>query len=272
MIRWLRLLSMFVLSALATASSQTRSRPVGAAEASRLPSANNPVARSASVGAVVQSSDYDAAKGVTTIHIVNTSSKEISDLDLSIQVTFPDGTVSTAGGSFFGLDFLEGIIQGKGGLAPGATVDQEFTGQTGRVQATVDLVAYADGTADVLNEQALKDLVANRKARVRALQKVNELLNDALANPKEQHPSATVAAQLKSLVEAIKRQKSGEGGAAFYASELQAATQNIANVLGSPRLTEPEFEGNRLRGLIKTHEDRISLMLPHTELVKAVRP
>src|SRR5271169_5689977 len=128
-------------------------------------------ARSAPIGAVVQSADYDSAKGVTTVHILNSSHKEISALTLSLRVTFPDGTVSAPGAGEFGLDFLEGIIQGTGGFAPGAVHVQEFLGQAGPVEATVDMVAYSDATADVMNELAFRTLVANRKATVRALQK-----------------------------------------------------------------------------------------------------
>jgi hypothetical protein len=220
------------------------------------------------IGAVVQSSDYDGAKGITTVHIVNASHKDISALSLAVRVTLPDGTLSRPGASEVGVDFMEGIIQGKGGFAPGATFDQEI--RQGQVQATVDMVAYADGTADVLNDHAFTSLIASRKARVRALQKVDELLNNALADPAEHHPNVTVAAQLKVLIDTAKKTTTDEGASA-YGAELQAAVQNITNLGGSPRLAEPGFEGNQLRALIKTHEAHIRSMLPHTEL-KAVQP
>lgn len=227
---------------------------------------------SSSVGAAVQSSEYDTTTGITTVHIVNTSHKEISALDLSLQVTFPDRSVSRRGGSSFGIDFLEGIIQGKGGFEPGAVFSQEIRGLPGPAQAAIDLVVYSDGTADVLNQGAFNEFAADRKARVRALQRVNDLLNSALADSAIQHPSATVVGQIRSLVAAIKQQEHSDAGAGGYGSELQTTMQNLTNLLGSPRLTEPAFEGNQLRALIKTHQDRISGMLPHTELVKAVRP
>jgi hypothetical protein len=229
------------------------------------------LARSASIGAVVQSVDYDATKGVTTVHILNTSHKEISALTLSLRVTFPDGTVSAPGASVFGLDFLEGIIQGKGGFAPGAIHSQEFPGQAGPVQATVDMVAYADGTADVTNELAFKTLIANRKAKVRALQKVDELLNNALADPAEKHPSARVAAELGALLTATDQQKTTEEGAANYEAELKGAIQDLNNKPQSP-LGRSDLEDNTLRALIKTHRDRIAVTMRHTELVKAVQP
>lgn len=227
------------------------------------------LARSASIGAVVQSTDYDAAKGVTTVHILNSSHKEISALTLSLRVTFPDGSVSAPG--VFGLDFLEGIIQGKGGFAPGAVHIQEFPGQAGPVQATVDMVAYSDGTADVMNELAFKTLVANRKATVRALQKVDELMNNALADPAEQHPSARVAAELKGILAAMDQQKTPEEGAAAYGSELKSAIQDLNNKPQSP-LGRSDQEDNMLRALVKTHGDRITVTMRHTQLAKAVQP
>jgi hypothetical protein len=221
------------------------------------------------IGAVVQSSDYDAVKGVTTVHIVNTSDKEISALNLSFHVDYPDGRVS--GPAEFGLDFLEGVIQGIGGFAPGAAYNQEFPGQEGPVQATVDMVAYVDGTADVLNEGAFRRLVARRKANVLAMQKVDELLNGALADPAEQHPSARVVAELKSLVAAMEQQKINDEGTGSYGATLKGAIQDISNKPQSPA-GRRESEDNSLRALIKTYGDRISITMRHTELVKAVQP
>jgi hypothetical protein len=221
------------------------------------------------IGAVVQSSDYDAVKGVTTVHIVNTSRKEISALNLSFHVNYPDGRVS--GPAEFGLDFLEGVIQGIGGFAPGAVHNQEFPGQEGPVQATVDMVVYADGTADVLNERAFRRLMEGRKASVLAMQKVDELLNKALADPAERHPSARVVAELKSLVAAMEQQKIADDGAAMYGSSLQQAIQDISNKPQSPA-GRSEREDNLLRALIKTHGDHISITMRHTELVKVLQP
>lgn len=228
------------------------------------------VARSGPLGAEVQSVNYDPVKGITTIHIINTSQKEISALNLSIRVTFPDGTMSTPGGTEFALDFLEGIIQGKGGFAPGAVYTQEFPGQAGPVQATVDMVAYTDGTADVLNERAFTRLIADRKASVRAMQKVNELINEALADPTEQHPSATVAAKLKSLVAAIGQQKITEEGAAKYALILKGAIQDLDNK-GRFSIGRSEPEDNSLRALVDSNNQHIPMLTRHSELVKAVQ-
>jgi hypothetical protein len=225
---------------------------------------------SPSIGAAVQSSEYDAVRGVTTVHIVNNSHKEISALDLTFQVAFPDGTLSRAGSSSFGLDLYEGVIRGRGGFAPGATIDHEFTGQQGPVQATVDMVVYTDGTADVLNEEAFKQIIANRNGHLRGLQKVNELLSGALADQSVQHPSATVVAELEELLAAIAQQKFNENGVTGYELELESARRNIANRSQSAA-GRSEREAGQLRALIESNEDQIASTLPHTRLVKAVQ-
>jgi hypothetical protein len=222
-------------------------------------------ARSAAIGAIVQGYDYDPEKRVTIIHLLNTSQKEISALSFGLQTTSPNGTLSPLGGNEFSLDFVDGIAQGKGGLGAGAAFDQEIA-QPGPLKATIDMVAYADGTADVLNQRAFESLIARRKARVSALLKISELLNNALADADETSPSRTVLAQLQSLLTA-NRQHPVEGST-VYGGELQNAIQNLTNLTRSPHLLEPAFERNQLLQLAKSHEGRAAGILPHTELVK----
>jgi hypothetical protein len=226
---------------------------------------------SPSIGAVVQSAEYDATTGVTTVRILNKSHKEISAVDLSLQVTFPDGTLSRAGSTFLQLDLVEGIVQGKGGLLPGAVLNQQIPGYPGPVRATVDLVAYFDGTADVLNERAFERLSADRKARVRALTAANEVLKNALADSTLQHPGATAIAQLESMVAATKQNQNSSKGAAAYGAELLAAIQNIRNRSQSP-LGRSEQEDSQLRALIQFHEGRIPLMSVQTDLREVSQP
>jgi hypothetical protein len=235
------------------------------------------------IGAVVQTSNYDAAKGVATVRIVNTSHKDITAIALIIVITNPDGT---AGSAVWGNDFLYGIIStieqgheispGSGhGIAPGATFDQAFPQSTPitNFRATVDVVVYADGTADVLDESVFKRIALERKGRVLALQKANELLANSLANPEDAHPSITVAAQLRGLANVLEadRQKSMDEPASYEALGFRVAAQAIANAPKDPTGRSAR-EDDYLRALAKTHSNRVSLISPHTELVKEVRP
>jgi hypothetical protein len=234
------------------------------------------------IGAVVQGSRYDPVKGTMTFSVLNISHKDITAFSLQLRETYSDGTGGTSESM---TDFLPSMISiieqghpitqdnGNGAFAPGATHNQEFP-QSQTVQkfsATVDMVAYADGTADVLNEAAFKQLVLQRKARVLAMQKANELLMNALADPKDNHPSITVAAQLKGLANALHNKKLTADDPEIYEGlGLLMASRDVENAPQSS--TRNAKEDDYLRALIKTHGNRVSRFLPHTELTRGVQP
>jgi hypothetical protein len=153
---------------------------------------------------------------------------------------------------------------GSGALKPGAiiAVDVPVVGQEVQTaSATVDVVVYADSTADVLNQKVFEVIVSQRKGRMLGLQKANELLQNALADPNDAHPSVTVVAKLKALAKQNENDES--------VGLLDAAT-SISN---APKFAtgRSRKEDDYLQALIKRHQDRISLMLPHTQLT-GVRP
>jgi hypothetical protein len=201
------------------------------------------------------------------MHIVNVSQKEISAIDVSLSALFP-------GASTYGVDLLEGIVQGKGGLAPGGVYDLEVPGQPGEspAQGIVDMVIYVDGTADVLNTVVFKGMVLRRKGDVLAMQKANELMTKALADPTDQHPSATVAGQLKALAYRLQtdKNKNPDDPASYEGAGLLVAAQDANNVQRDAT-GRSDTEDSSLRQLIKYHEERISLMLPHTVVGQGVR-
>lgn len=104
------------------------------------------------------------------------------------------------------------------------------------------------------------------------LQRANQLLTNALADPTEQHPSATVAAELKRLSTILPAKNlSRYDPEAHEALGLLAASAQIAHAPQSP-IGRTAAEDDYLGGLFKDDENRISAMLPHTQLVKAVQP
>src|SRR5271170_1829195 len=80
--------------------------------------------RSAPIGAVVQGADYDPVKGVTAVHVLNTSHKDISALNLTYYVTLPNREATTTAEA--GDDWVNGFVQGKGGFALGTVFTREF--------------------------------------------------------------------------------------------------------------------------------------------------
>lgn len=232
-----------------------------------------PLGGSPGIGGVILTSEYDAVTKKTSVHIGNISGKEITAIDISFQVTFPDGAQSAPGSSSWRVDFLGGVAEGGGGIAPGATFDHEFGGQPGPVQAIVDMVIYADGTAEVVNQQAFSQTIAERKGRVRAWQKINELVNKALADPTVEHPGTTVAGQLKELIAVMEQQKkegrAGADGAASYETELLNVVRDLTNG-GQSAGSRSELEVRQLRSLTQRNTERILRALPHTA-IKAVQ-
>jgi hypothetical protein len=243
-----------------------------------------PLRASPPMGAMVQNSHYDPIKRTMTFSVVNVSRKDITAFSLQLRETFADGTEAT---SEFTLDFLPGMIStieqgheiepggGNGAFAPGATRNtQEFSQSPGgqKLSATVDMVAYADGSTDVLNERSFRALVLRRKGDVLAMRKVDELLRAALADPKVDHPSVTVAAQLKGLAVALQNKTlSADNPEDYVGSGFVDAIQDISHAPTIPGGRSGKEDGYLLT-LIRTHENRISLLLPHTQLTKGVQP
>jgi len=164
------------------------------------------------------------------------------------------------------------VATGNGALTPGAisAIDVPLGQQQVQMaSATVDVVVYAADTADVLNEKAFEMIALKRKGHVLGLQKANELLQNALTDPNDAHPSITVAAKLRAL--AKKYETNPPTGGAFEGAGLLDAATNISNAPKSPT-GRSEKEDGYLRALIKTHQDHISLFLPHTHISKGVRP
>ena len=224
------------------------------------------------IGAVVQGSPhYDAARQVVTVNLLNTSHKDISAYSMRVLVTRADGTISARE---YGGDFLPHMAEtdGEGAFAPGASIAIDVPVGQEKIQtasATVDVVVYTDDTADVLNEMVYKSIVAGRGGSTIGLQKANELLQAALADPNDPHPSITVAAKLKAL--AKQYQTNPPKGEEEAGSGMQLAATNISNAPKSPTGRSDKEDG-WLRAIIKRQQQQIALILPHTQLKKGVQP
>jgi hypothetical protein len=195
--------------------------------------------QSRSFGVVIQTTDYDSEKDQTTFHLLNVSGKEVNAWELSLQVKLPDGTLSTAGTSFAGIEME------SGGVAPGPLEDMV---RPGLVIGAVSLVMYTDGTFEG-DEGSQKRIIATRKGRVEGNQKILDLINAALSDPNEKHPTEKIIAQLKA---GLVSQTTNDG----YRSELANALRNITNGYESPRMSEPGWEAAQLQRQVKHHQDR----------------
>jgi hypothetical protein len=161
------------------------------------------LARSAPLGAVVQSSTYDPTNGVTTVHIVNVSHKDITAFIISTKETRADGTVEEGEQMYEFLTTMISVaesggtipsVHGSGAFAPGESREETFqhSSKGTQVQLEVTVVAYADATAQVTDQRAFQNLVTQRQSRVAAMRKTNEVIKQTLADP----PSRTTVRRL----------------------------------------------------------------------------
>jgi hypothetical protein len=234
------------------------------------------------VGATIQTWNYDAAKSQLNVRVLNTSQKDITAMSFTVFISHPNGAEVSFSWS---ADFVWGIIAAEQGYEVEYGASHGFGAGTSRdlniplsppgvsYRATVGVVIYADGTADVLDKAAFKGLVMRRKGAVLAMQKTNELLAKALADPNDAHPSITVEAELKALAHALEadQYKNEDDPASYEALGFLVAAQDIRNTPKDPA-GRNVGEDDHLRMLIKAHENQISLLLPHTTVAEEVRP
>jgi len=81
------------------------------------------------IGVAITGADYDSNKGVTTIHLVNISKKEVSAFSLTFRAVLPDGTSTPS--SRLLVDLLGAVTHGEGGILPGGSYEQTIFGQPG---------------------------------------------------------------------------------------------------------------------------------------------
>src|SRR5271170_6320343 len=236
-----------------------------------------PLRASPPIGAVVQDSHYDSAKSQLTVRVLNASKKDITAIALTVFITHPNGAEVSF---WWSTDFVWGIInsaeagyetepgESHGFGAAGTSRDLNIPLSPPGVsyRATVNVVIYADGTADVMDEVAFKSLVMHRKGWLVGMQKANELLEKALADPDDPHPSKTVEAQLKILANDADQDKNTDDPASYEGSALLDAAQNIRNTPKDPA-GRSAGEDEHLRMIIKTYENHASLLSPHAAVV-----
>jgi len=180
-------------------------------------------------GAVVRSWHYDPQANIVTAQIVNVSNKDITGYNISIKETYADGRVSshelmadTAGAPAFlqelqgtvGEENLRKLLRSAGGIGdglfhPGESRKEIIGVQPGlqNFEAVVDVVAYADQTAEATNNDALQRLLLHRKVTLSSRQAANDIIKAALADPNDSDPAATAAKKIQDRITVWNAQK-----------------------------------------------------------------
>ena len=248
---------------------------------------------------VIESWHYDPVQKTLTLHLVNHSHKIVTAFNISMAEKYADGSTNPwyAEGIPHKLqdsqkmeDELSLSIQSKeqgqrgygiavtgpvvnivgapsGVFAAGATRDYVIRGEEKEVadiEAVVDVVAYADGTADVQNDRAFRNLMAERKGPLLAIQKINQIIKGVLADPMVSSPIAEVLRALKPLADADQtKNRPPEDPEFFEAMTLRNDVKNLEMVQQQKIRNEREW----LALYAEEQEKRIALMKPHCELV-----
>jgi hypothetical protein len=232
---------------------------------------------------------YDPRLKMLNLHLVNNSNKDITAYSIAVSRKYADGSSeSNSDGTpefvtAFETDTLgalisaqeakgtvrEQIVQhdGNGVFAAGTSQNQqspepkEISGVTTRV----DMVAYADATANVQNEQAFRRLMAQRKGQVLAMETVDEVIKRALATSTDSPISAALAELAPIFADAVVKNHSPEDPEGNQELDLQMAISNLKQMLPwrtGMAMTEREW----LTWFVAEQEKRIALMSPHANL------
>ena len=157
---------------------------------------------------------------------------------------------------------------GNGTFAAGTSRDHiDFVSKdVSDIDAVVAVVAYSDGTADVLNnDRAFRNLVAERKGSVLAMQKVVEVVKRVLADPMVSDPISAALNELlpfAELLEANTKNGSPEVAENNVARNLQNDIRNLQYM----QREKLDAQRDSLARYVVSQEKLIALMAPHANL------
>ena len=164
-------------------------------------------------------------------------------------------------------------MSGDGTFAAGTTRDHLdlVSKDVSDIDAVVDVIAYADRTVQVLdNERAFKQVVAERKGSLRAMEKEVEVIKGVLADSTVTNPFEVVIQKLTDLANATEKVRHGppEDAEANAAMHLEMSVRSWQAMGTSPPWSRMNItERDWLQQYVEQHEKRIEFMKPHCELV-----
>jgi hypothetical protein len=242
MIRAIRLVRILVLCSLAVGSVQAQQR-LGVAAEARLGA--SPLTGKPSV----------------LITFTNASRHDVTAYNYSLRLDFADGSSRLDNrGTRFELSQLMGnqlFVAGTTRVEDLFELSDILKKDVTRVVATVDMVAYDDASAEVVNEEAFHRLVETRKAEAIAMERINEVFTQALS---AKNPQQAALDGLKMLSDAYTpKDKAPNMQEAEMARELRYATQNIRR--GSGTIPLEQFQS-----YAKFHGDRLALTKLHSNV------
>jgi hypothetical protein len=237
-------------------------------------------------GAVVTTWKYDPDSKNVTLKIQNISGKDITAYSVSITTTYADGSTDALPdghasseqldeelSSLIYLELAKGTPDGErmrdgNHIFVTGSIRYDVLPQTkdvSNVKAVVDVVIYADCTADVQNERAFHQIMAIRKAQLLGMERVNEVMKQVL--------DTGIEDPIRAVIEELTRLDIAEAGEPqdpenpYQDTELRNAISNLRNAQQESKAmkrTEREY----LQKLVEDNNARIALILPHTQIIK----
>jgi hypothetical protein len=144
----------------------------------------------------------------------------------------------------------------------GETRDMTLTGinSGSELDITAGVVFFSDGTYEQQDEDAFKRILTTRQGQLHEMKEASELMRNALADPTNDHPVATVITVLnKRRVEAM--EKPGQGLFPMDRSNLEYIQRPQKGTTERERLTQ----------YVEEQEKRVELMTPHCHLEIALK-
>ena len=257
------------------------------------------------LGVVIESWRYDPSLKAVILHLVNRSNKDVTAFNISIAERYADGSTDHTDGTpsdihdhqlmedMLGsmISIQTGVVSHGGGmtvmgpprdigamLRQGVSGNGTFAAGTSRdypdlvakdvsdIDAVVDVVAYADGTAQVQdNDRAFKNLLAVRKGPVLAMQKLVEIVKKVLADPMVSDPVSAALNELLPFAESLDaKTKNGSPEVAEnnVARNLQGDIRNLQYM----QREKMDAQRDSLERYVESQEKRIALTAPHANL------
>lgn len=218
---------------------------------------------------VTHSWTYNSTTKAVTIHLQNSSGKDITGYAMSVTIKHPDGSADT---SEMISDYLPeianiaasdpGTQNGNGTFAAGTSTDTPVpqTKEVTNVIIVLDVIAYVDGTAEVHNKEVFNHILAMRKGLLLANQQASQAITKALTSP---DPKTTAVRELKRLANVAKAHDPKS-----YPDPNTDPNYYIETFL---RQMISETETGDLDGLAKENQAKLAAIAPHTQL-KEVKP
>jgi len=163
------------------------------------------IANTRLIGAKVENVTLDQSGRQATVTIRNLSDKEITAFDLTVQMKPTNKAPDLSDVSYNLKDFLPGMVSGMvQGILPGEAFDEVISVRSRNVVIDLDLVVFSDASVESANQDALAQVVAQRKAILDANNQVKDIIRNASSKEeaidkltrlweesRETHPSMT---------------------------------------------------------------------------------